>query len=78
MLTHTREAAGQSLEELVATWLGEDPEYWPVLRLTLIEPWKDLAGIWSEDTPEWVRTVGRIATTAHEKYDPFGRRPTPS
>jgi hypothetical protein len=78
VLTHTREAAGQSLEELVATWLGEDPEYWPVLRLTLIEPWKDLAGIWSEDTPEWVRTVGRIATTAHEKYDPFGRRPTPS
>jgi hypothetical protein len=25
-------------EELVATWLGEDPEHWPVLRLTLIDP----------------------------------------
>ncbi len=48
------------------------------MRLTLIDPWKELAGIWSENTPEWVRTLGTIATTAHVKYDPFGRRPTPS
>jgi hypothetical protein len=73
-----REAAESGLEELVATWLGEDPENWPVLRLTLIDPWKDLAGLWSEKTPEWIRTLGTIATDAHVKYDPFGRRPTPS
>ena len=78
VVQETREAAEQSLEELVATWLGEDPENWPVLRLTLIDPWKELAGIWQENTPEWVRTLGTIATTAHVKYDPFGRRPTPS
>jgi hypothetical protein len=78
VVQETREAAEQSLEELVATWLGEDPENWPVLRLTLIDPWKELAGIWSAETPEWVRTLGTIATTAHVKYHPFGRRPTPS
>jgi hypothetical protein len=71
-----REAAEQSLEELVAAWLGEDPENWPVFRLTLIDPWKELAGIWHENTPEWVRILGTIATTAHVKYDPFGCRPT--
>jgi hypothetical protein len=71
-----REATEQGLEELVATWLGEDPENWPVLRLTVIDPWKELAGIWSENTPEWVRILGTIATNAHVKYDPFGRRPT--
>jgi hypothetical protein len=49
------------------------PEQWPVLRLTLIDPWKEMAGIWSENTPEWVRTLGTIAITAHVKYDPFGR-----
>jgi hypothetical protein len=70
-----REAAEQGLEELVATWLGEDRENRPVVRLTLIDPWKELAGIWNADTPEWVRTLGTIATTAHVKYDPFGRRP---
>jgi hypothetical protein len=32
-----REEAEQGLEELVATWLGEDPEHWPVIRLTLIK-----------------------------------------
>ena len=77
-MQHTREAAEQSLEELMATLLGEVPEIWPVLRLTVIDPWKDLAGIWSDDTPEWVRTLGTIATTAHVKYDPFGRWPMPS
>ena len=28
-----------------ATWLDEDHESWPVLRLTAVEPWKELAGI---------------------------------
>jgi hypothetical protein len=67
-----------SLEELIATWLGEDRENWPVFCLTLNNPWKDLAGLWSETTPEWIRILGTIATTAHVKYDPFGRRPMPS
>jgi hypothetical protein len=76
VVQHNREAAEQSFEELVATWLGEDPEKSPVLHLTVIDPWKELAGIWSENMPEWVRILGTIATTAHVKYDPFGRRPT--
>jgi hypothetical protein len=73
-----RKASEQSLEELIATWLGEDLENWPMLRLMLIDPWTELTGIWSENTPEWVRTLGTIATNAHVKYDPFGRRPTPT
>jgi hypothetical protein len=73
-----REEAESGLEELVATWLGEDPENWPVLRLTVIDPWKELADLWSETAPEWLRTHGTIATCAHVKYDPFGRRQTPS
>jgi hypothetical protein len=40
-----REVAEQSLEELVATWLGEDPGNWSVLRMTVIDPWKELAGV---------------------------------
>ena len=76
IVNHTREAAEQSLGELVATWLEEDPENWPVLRLTLIDPWQERPGIWSEDAPEWVRTLGRIAATAQETADPFSRRPT--
>jgi hypothetical protein len=67
--------AAQGLEELVANWLGEDPENWPVLRMTVIDPWKELAGVWSENTPEGVRILGTIATTAHVMDDPFGRRP---
>jgi hypothetical protein len=73
---HMREAAERGLEELAPTWLGEDPENWPVLRLTVIDPWKELADLWSETTPEWLRTLGTIATCAHVKYDPFGRRST--
>jgi hypothetical protein len=75
VLQHTREAAEQGLAELAATWLGEDPEHWPVLRLRLIDPWQERPGIWSEATPEWVRTLGSIAATAHETDGPFGRRP---
>ena len=75
IMTHAREAAEQDLGELVATWLGEDPENWSVLRLTLIDPWQERPGIWSEDTPEWVRALGAIAATAHETTGPFGRRP---
>jgi hypothetical protein len=78
VMTHTREAAEQGLEELVATWLGEDRENWPVFLLTVVDPWQERSGIWSEEAPDWIRTLGTIATTAHVKYDPFGRRPTPT
>jgi hypothetical protein len=71
----TREATAQGLEELVATWLGEDPEHWPVLRPSLIDPWKELAGIWSADMPEWIRTLSTIATTAHAKVRPLRSPP---
>src|SRR5918994_7012744 len=71
VMNHTREAAEQGLEELVATWLGEDRENWPVFQLTLVDPWQERPGIWSEETPEWIRTLGTVATTAHVKYDPF-------
>ena len=40
----------QSLEELVATWLGVDPEHGPALRLRVIDPGKELAGLWSAET----------------------------
>jgi hypothetical protein len=63
----------RSLEELVATWLGEDPGNWSVLCLTLVDSWQDLGGIWCADTPEWLRTLGTIATNAHVKDAPFGR-----
>src|SRR5918994_421073 len=71
IVNRTREAAEQGLEELVATWLGEDPENWPVFRLTLLDPWQERPGIWSEETPEWVRTLGAIAATARETDDAF-------
>jgi hypothetical protein len=71
----TRRASERDLEELIAIWLGEDRENWPVFCLTLVDPWQERPGIWSEKSPGWVRTLGAIATIAHEKYDPFGRRP---
>jgi hypothetical protein len=44
-----------------------------VLRLTLVDSWQDLGGLWSADAPEWVRTLGVIATTALVKDAPCGR-----
>jgi hypothetical protein len=40
VMNHAREAAEQGPEELVATWLGEDRENWPVLCLTLVDQWQ--------------------------------------
>jgi hypothetical protein len=71
----SRDAATKDLRDLLATWFGEDPEHWPVLRLSLIDPWQETPGSWSADTPEWVRTLGTTATIAHEHDDPVGRRP---
>jgi hypothetical protein len=51
------------------------PMGWPVLRLPLVVPWQEQPGIRSEDTPEWIRMLGTIATIAHMKDHPFGRRP---
>jgi len=75
VIHETRHVSEQELEELVASWLAEDPEHWPVLRLMLLDPWQERPGNWADDTPDWVRTFGAIAASAHEKYDPFGRRP---
>jgi hypothetical protein len=75
VMSHAREAAERSLSALVSDWLAEDPENWPVFRLTLVDPWQERPGDWSEETPEWVRILGAIA---HETADPFGRRPAPS
>jgi hypothetical protein len=36
----------------------------------------ELAGLRLANTPEWVRILGTIATHAHVKDDPFGRRST--
>jgi len=73
VIHETRQASEEELEELVAIWLGEDPENWPVLRLMLLDPWQERPGSWADDTPDWVRTLGAIAASAHEKYDPFDR-----
>jgi hypothetical protein len=73
--THRTEAV-QALEALLATWLGEDPEHGPVFQLTLVAPWQERPGIWSEDTPEGIRTFATIAERAHAKHGPF-ERPSP-
>jgi hypothetical protein len=70
--THRTEAV-QALEELLATWLGEDRENGLVLQLTLVAPWQERPGIWSEDTPEWIRTFATIAARAHAKHGPVDR-----
>ena len=75
VMTHTQQSAEQSLEELVSNWLEEDPENRPVFRLTLIDPWQERPGIWSEETPEWVRTLGAIVATEHATGNLSSRRP---
>ena len=70
--THRNEAV-HALEQLVATWLGEDPENGPVFQRTLVAPWQERPGIWSEDTPEWIRTFATIADRVHAKSGPFDR-----
>src|SRR5687767_5652390 len=35
-----REEAESGVEELLAAWMSEDRENWPVLRLTLFDPWQ--------------------------------------
>jgi hypothetical protein len=40
-----REEGARTLEDRVATWLGEDPETWQVVRLILIDPWQDRFGL---------------------------------
>jgi hypothetical protein len=56
----------------LASWLGEDPENWPVLRLTLITPWQESSGSSSADTPEGIRTLTSVVNTAHAKCGLFG------
>ncbi len=71
--THRNESV-HALEELLATWLGEDRENGPVFQRTLLAPWQERPGIWSEDTPEGIRTFATIAERAHAKHGPFDRR----
>ncbi len=42
----------QVLEERLVAYPGDGRENWPVLRLTLLDPWQERPGIWSEQTPE--------------------------
>jgi hypothetical protein len=74
VVTTHRTAAVQALEDLVATWLGEDREHGPVLQRTRLAPWQERPGIWSEDTPEWIRTFAAIAERAHAKHGSVDRR----
>jgi hypothetical protein len=73
IIRRNRDAAELRLEELVARWLGEDSDHWPLFRRTVIHPWQERAGIWSADTPEWLRTLGAIGETAHARNDRYGR-----
>jgi hypothetical protein len=70
--THRTEVI-HALEELLATWLGEDPEHGPVFQMTLVDPWQERPGIWSEDTPEWIRTFATITARVHAKHGPVDR-----
>src|SRR4051812_44137473 len=66
----------QVLAEQLAAWIAEDRENWPVVRLTLIDPWQEEgSGLWSDETPEWVRMLGTVGQSVHEEHAPLGRRP---
>jgi hypothetical protein len=75
VLHHERDGAARRLEDVLARWLSAHPENWQLVWF-LIGPWQERPGIWADGTPDWLRTLGNIGVTAHEKYDPFGRRPT--
>ena len=64
-----------AFEEHIASWLADDPENWPVLRLVLLDPWRDSQHHWREDAPGWLRVLGSSAESAQEKFGPFGRQP---
>src|SRR6188472_4535092 len=53
----SREEGEKLLAEYLTEWMADDRENWPVLRITLIDPWKDPPGLWSAETPEWVRIL---------------------
>jgi hypothetical protein len=63
-MTHARQAGMHSLENLMAIWLEEDPQNWPVRRLSLIDPWQERPGVWSEEVPAGMRVLGAIADEA--------------
>src|SRR4051794_14351487 len=60
----SREEGEQLLAEQLAPWIAEDRENWPVVRLTLIDPWQERPDLWSEETREGVRILVTCATTA--------------
>ena len=67
VVRHDQQAAEQNLEERLAGWLSENPRHWPQFRITVIDPWQERPGIWSADTPEWLRTLGAIGETAYAR-----------
>jgi hypothetical protein len=64
----TREEGEKLLEEYLTAWMAEDRENWLVLRITLIDPWKEPPGLWLAGTPEWIRILGTIASEVHAKH----------
>ena len=41
----SRDAAAKELRDRLASWFGEDPENWPLVCLTLIDPWQGSPGL---------------------------------
>ena len=71
-----RGEAASGLVELLAAWMGDDRENGPVWRLTLIDPWQEPAGIWSAQTPAWIRILAGCAATAPATYGSIKPHPT--
>ncbi len=68
------EEADRELEADAITWLGEDPEHWPIFRLVLLELWQEEPGWWREAVPRWVRVPATDTVLGHFQHDPYGRR----
>jgi hypothetical protein len=68
------EAADQELEARVTEWLSQDPEHWPIFRLVVLDPWQEHPGMWREDAPGWVRSLGTNTALAHFQQYPYGRQ----
>ena len=60
-------------EDQIAIWLAEDPENWPVLRLVILDPWRDPIARWHPDAPGWLRVLGSCAESAQEKFGEYSR-----
>lgn len=68
------EALDRYLEGEVMQWLAQDPEHWPIFRLTLLDPWRKKSGKWRKGRPGWVMMLATNTVFAHNQQDPFGRQ----